>query len=75
MEADIEILHLNALAYDIVHLCALIHSAIEHRVEVGVVRYANRSQLGKLARCDEHGVIVLLNLRREAAVNRSNAGT
>lgn len=70
MQANVDVLHLDALPDDVVHLGALCHSGIEHWVQVGVVADSDTCKLLKSLLGHEDCVVVLLNLGRKAPVDR-----
>lgn len=79
MKAEIQVFHLDTLSYDVVHLRALRHTGVEHWVQVGVI---GQSEGGKRLEpaCgrregDGERVVVLLDLGREAPVDRGNFRT
>lgn len=69
MQANVDVLHLDALPNNVVHLCALCHGGIEHRIQVGVVTDSDICKLLKALLGHEDGVVVLLHLGCKAPVN------
>lgn len=79
MKAEIQVFHLDTLTYDVVHLGALRHTGVKHWVQVGIIIQSDGGKRLEPAigrrEGDGERVVVLLDLRGEAAVDRGNFRT
>lgn len=71
VEAKVQVLDLDRLADYVIHLRPLLHRGIKHRIAIRKVVHTNISKLSEATAIQKDRIVVLLNLRSEAAINRS----
>lgn len=75
MKAKIQILELDAFSNNVIHLSPLLHCRIQNWIHEAIITDADGGQTLETCVCDEKRVVVLLDLRREAPVDRGDLRT